>query len=105
MGRELMITAFGVPMDTQQTMVLISVETRRGRVPNFLKRWVLSPFLKLALRQDSRALKQQSENTKNFGEERFCLTPLDLMMPYIRATFQGRNVSMLPQERHIEFEL
>ena len=77
------MTAYLVPAQADRFSIQVIIATRRGLIPAALKQLVLTPFLKLALRQDRQILELQRANLRNFPDHRHTSTELDLLRPHI----------------------
>ncbi len=80
---EFVMTAYLVPAEGDEFVVQVTIATPRGLLPAGLKRAVLTPFLKAALRQDQDILEKQRANLETFPDHRHLSTELDVLRPHI----------------------
>ncbi len=80
---EFAMTAYLAPAQADRFSIQVTIATPRGLIPAALKQLVLTPFLKLALRQDRQILEIQRANLRNFPDHRHTSTELDVLRPHI----------------------
>jgi hypothetical protein len=97
-------TAYITPLDESRQQAQVVVATAPGSWPGWLKRWVLSPFLSTALRQDARILRLQAENIERFGGERFVSSELDLLRSHVLKLLESGPTHQ-PTRRQINCEI
>lgn len=103
-GLSMLITAVARPVSEFVQDVYAIITVKRGIVPNFIKRLVISPFFKLALKQDLRIVELQQEWIERHGEGRLVSTEADLMRPFIEQLTRGRYYDK-PLERKVQLLL
>lgn len=96
-GTELLITAYIVPEYDNQHNIYAFFSIKRGMIPSILKKWIITPFFKKALKQDLNILKLQDNTIKEFGNENFHFTEIDLIRPHIQSLMLG-NKKILNKE-------
>lgn len=88
-GTEFQMTAYLTPENEHSHNAHVLIATPQTPLPNWLKRFVLTPFLRAALRQDARILRLQHDNLERFGGENFHSTPLDVLRSHILRLLKG----------------
>ncbi|WP_044639983.1 aromatic ring-hydroxylating oxygenase subunit alpha [Risungbinella massiliensis] len=89
-GLSMMITAVTRLTSESVQDIYAIVTVKRGIVPNFIKKLVITPFFKIALKQDIRIVELQQKWIQRYGEESFHSTQADLIRPYIEQLTTGR---------------
>lgn len=102
-GPTLTLTVFFTPEAQDRTRPFAHFATRRGRLPAWLKRWLLVAFHRPVLAQDRVALAEQARNIARFGGVDFHAGPLDLFGPLIWKLAHDRPVA--PEQRELQFWL
>ena len=103
-GTQFVMTAYIVPVRADLQRAQVIVATPRGLLPGWLKKVVLTPFLRAALAQDQAILRLQQRNIERFGEENFVSTELDVLRSHVLLLLKsGRRGS--PVRRTILTEL
>ncbi|WP_435237826.1 Rieske 2Fe-2S domain-containing protein [Psychromonas sp. PT13] len=92
-----------VPTSHNQNLFFSQITFRQTRLPNWLKLSIITPLFLLALKQDKKALKQQSDNFVHFKDTPFKHTMLDIMRPYIDKIQNGEP--FVVEEKCIEIYL
>lgn len=103
-GLSMLITAVARPVSESVQDVYAIITVKRGIVPNFIKRLVIAPLFKIALKQDLRIVELQQNWIERYGEDRFVSTEADLMRPFIEQLTRGRYYDK-PFERRVQLLL
>ena len=103
-GLSMLITAVARPVSEAVQDVYAIITVKRGIVPNFIKRLVIAPFFKMALKQDLRIVELQQNWIERCGEGRFVSTEADLMRPFIEQLTKGRRYDK-PFKREVKLLL
>ncbi len=103
-GLSMLITAVARPVSEAVQDVYAIITVKRGIVPNFIKRLVIAPFFKTALKQDLRIVELQQNWIERCGEGRLVSTEADLMRPFIEQLTKGRYYEK-PLEREVQLLL
>ena len=85
------ITAYLTPLSQERQALHAVISFRKRWIPTQLARWILTPFLKKALKQDLEILEWQQKTIKHFGKEHFISTEIDIMRPYIEHLLAGKK--------------
>jgi phenylpropionate dioxygenase-like ring-hydroxylating dioxygenase large terminal subunit len=105
-GTTLLITTYFTPICSDRQRAYAVVETPRGILPGFIKRFVLGLLFRRVLEQDRKILELQSRNISRFKEEKFVSTRLDLVRPYLMKMLSpSQRHSIRPVEKTESFEL
>lgn len=102
-GLKLAITVFFTPEGPDRVRPFAHFATPRGPLPAWLKQLVLRAFHIPVLAQDQAALARQAEQIEKFGQPRYALGPLDLLLPAIQALMDDRPLT--PSERVLTLAL
>lgn len=89
-GPTLAISVVFAPEDHDRTRPFAHFATRKGALPAWLKRLVLTGFHVPVLRQDRRALAAQASNIARFGDAGVAIGPLDFLGPVIWRLANGQ---------------
>ncbi|MVP01157.1 aromatic ring-hydroxylating oxygenase subunit alpha [Paenibacillus lutrae] len=92
-GLTLLITALMKPTSADYQDIYAIVTVKRGLIPGSLKKLVITPFLKKALKQDIRIVEVQQAALERAGGEDFHSTQADLIRPYLEQLMRGRVYS------------
>ncbi len=103
-GLSMLITAVARPVSEAVQDVYAIITVKRGIVPNCIKRLVIAPFFKMALKQDLRIVELQQNWIERCGEGRFVSTEADLMRPFIEQLTKGRYYDK-PLQRKVQLLL
>ncbi|NIK75188.1 phenylpropionate dioxygenase-like ring-hydroxylating dioxygenase large terminal subunit [Paenibacillus castaneae] len=103
-GLTLMITAIIRPTSESFQDIYAVVTMKRGLIPNALKKMVLSPFLKKALKQDIEIVELQQAWLERFGASDFHSTQADLIRPFVEQLTSGKYYDK-PFERSFQLLL
>lgn len=91
------ISVFICPMHNQHYKVFSLLTHQQTFIPNFLKKWLFLPFIKLALKQDKRILQQQHNNLKHFEDNTFASTELDILRPHLERIMRQSSKTYAKQ--------
>jgi phenylpropionate dioxygenase-like ring-hydroxylating dioxygenase large terminal subunit len=104
-GTEFVLNSHFTPIDDRRLMVHSKIYLRRSRLPFWIKRLALTPFLKRVMHQDQDILKLQQKNIDRFGEAAFQSWEGDLMRGWIDTWLRSGRLPDSVPERTIRFEL
>ena len=91
------VSAYLVPESDTRLKVFAFLSHRKNFIPSFIKHLVVYPFFKAVLLQDKRILKMQQACVDRFGKERFIVTELDVMRPYVHRLLLGEDIQASPR--------
>lgn len=103
-GLSMMITAVARLTSESVQDIYAIITVKRGIIPNFIKKLVITPFFKIALKQDIRIVELQQKWVEQYGEESFHSTQADLIRPYIEQLTKGRYYDK-PYEKQVKLLL
>lgn len=82
-GTELVITVYLSEAEAGRVNAHVLLTIKGNRLWAWVKKSLLMPFFKLALKQDKRIVEWQTQTIAAFGEEVFQSTPLDIIRPHM----------------------
>jgi len=98
-GLNLLITAWLTPEIGERLRIHAQIATRKGLIPGWIKKILLTRLFGVILRQDKTILEQTQANIANFEQNRqpelrakFLDSPLDLLGPFIRRLMDGKTL-------------
>ncbi len=83
-GTSLTIAAHFSPTVGDEVLIHAAIAVEGGPITGRLKRVLAWPLFRLALEQDRRIVRSQSENIERFGSQKFTSTEVDLVGSYVR---------------------
>ena len=86
------------PVGARETRPFARFSTRRGRLPAWVKRWLIIAFHRRVLSQDLHMLRLQADTCEQFGGPAYRNGPLDLFGPVIWAGLNGRTIAPLRRQ-------
>lgn len=79
------------PKQNQEHRAFLLISYRHHWMTSWLKKLLLVPFIKLAIRQDKSILKQQEMNGRHFPNPTYKSTELDLLRPHIERILENKG--------------
>ncbi len=104
-GSEFVLNSYFSPIDDRSLLVHSKIYLRRGFVPLWVKRILLTPFFRRVMYQDQEILKQQQQNIDRFAEADFRSWEGDLLRGWIDTWLRTGQLPMNAAERTIRFDL
>lgn len=103
-GLTMIITAVARLASESVQDIYAIITVKRGIVPNFIKRLIITSFFKTTLKQDLRIIEMQQNWIERYGEEPFHSTEADLIRPYLEQLTKGRYYDK-PFEKKVQLLL
>lgn len=97
-GWKAWITLCCTPADNQSTHVFASLHLEGRRIPRWIIRLLVWPFLRRVAQQDQRILELQERARADFPARLPTVTPIDVVRPYVVAAWEG-SLGALPPSR------
>ena len=91
-GTSICITVYFTECQENKIKSFILISIKKSFIPGFIKSLILNPFLKLAIKQDKKIVKIQTQNIKQKGKESFINTELDIIRPYLLTLFKNGHL-------------
>lgn len=95
-------TFFLSPINLNEHRVFLFISYRHHWLTSWIKKVLLLPFIKTALKQDISILKKQDNNISSFPMTPFKSTELDILRPHIERIF---NNTAQPYEKQIKLKV
>jgi phenylpropionate dioxygenase-like ring-hydroxylating dioxygenase large terminal subunit len=92
------ITLYCTPADTRSTHVFASLHLDGRRIPRWLVRLLVWPFIRRVAKQDQRIVELQERANSDFPGRLPVITPMDVVRPYVVAAWGGA-IESLPRSR------
>jgi phenylpropionate dioxygenase-like ring-hydroxylating dioxygenase large terminal subunit len=102
-GERFVLQAYFTPKRDDSLRVHLTLGTRRGFWPGWLKEIVLGSFFRRVLAQDHAVLQAQATNIARFGKPSYHSTELDLIRPWIEKMIAGMEIQ--PFEKSVELDI
>lgn len=92
------ITLYCTPEDARSTHVFASLHLEGRRIPRWLIRLLVWPFISRVAKQDQRIVEMQERANSDFPGRLPVITPMDVVRPYVVAAWEG-SIESLPRSR------
>lgn len=104
-GTEFVLNSHFTPESPGVLRVYSTIFLRRTLVPDFVKRWVITPFFRRVLKQDRHILKLQQDNIRRHGGPQFQSWEGDILRGWIDTWLRHGHLPQTVPEHRVDFQL
>jgi phenylpropionate dioxygenase-like ring-hydroxylating dioxygenase large terminal subunit len=103
-GPEFCLNSYFTPMDSEKILVHTELYWRRGKIPGWFKRGLLTPLFRRVFHQDARILRMQLQSAKLHPAERYLHWEGDFVRGWIETWLRSGALPTI-SDRIIELEI